>query len=110
MGTFEDFEKAVLSGAKNLAVGSLKDLTGLAEQDAQDFLTSSAQKLQQWTTMLASQQITKDEFAALVDSQKALATLDALADAGAAAAALQRFRDGLIQLVIDAAFKTFAAV
>lgn len=110
MGTFGDFEKAVLSGAKDLAVGSLKDLAKLAEEDAQDFLKSSAQKFQRWTAMLASQQLTKAEFAALVDSQKALAKLDALAHAGIAAAALQRFRDGLIELVIDAAFKTFAAI
>jgi hypothetical protein len=110
MGTFGDFEKAVLSGAKEFAVGSLKDLTKLAEDDAQAFLKSSAQKLQRWTTMLASQQITKAEFAALVESQKALAQLDALTHAGIAAAALQRFRDGLIELVINAAFKTFAVV
>ena len=99
-----------MGGAKNLAVGSLKDLAKLAEDDAKDFLQNSAAKLQRWTSMLAGQQITKAEFTALVESQKALAQLNALTHAGIAAAALQRFRDGLIELVIDAAFKTFLAL
>jgi hypothetical protein len=60
--------------------------------------------------MLAKQQISKAEFTALVDSQKALAALSALTHAGIATATLQRLRDGLIDLVISAAFKTFAVI
>jgi hypothetical protein len=57
--------------------------------------------------VLAKNQLTKAEFTALIDSQKGLATLSLLAHKGIALATLQRFRDGLIDLIINAAFKTF---
>jgi hypothetical protein len=70
-------------------------------------LKETEDKLKRWTGMLAKGELTKLEFTALVDSQKGLATLGELTHLGIAAATLQRFRDGLIDLVINAAFKTF---
>ena len=78
-----------------------------AQNDAKDFVKETEEKLRRWTDMLAKGQITKLEFTALVDSQKGLANLDLLTHAGIAAATLQQFRDGLIDLIINAAFKTF---
>ncbi|MEH2513611.1 Ulp1 family protease [Nitrobacteraceae bacterium AZCC 1564] len=110
MSKFSEFEEGVLSGAKDLAVGTLKDLATIIEDDANAFLKSSAEKLKRWTRMLAKEQITRAEFTALVESQRALATLEGLTHAGIAAASLQRLRDKLIDLVIDTAFKTFLPI
>jgi ABC-type ATPase with predicted acetyltransferase domain len=63
--------------------------------------------LRRWTRELRDNELTKAEFADLVKGQKDLAQLAALTQAGLALAALQRFRDGLMKLVIDTAFKTF---
>jgi hypothetical protein len=107
MSKFSDFENGVVNGAKSLASSTLKDFLTQAEQDAKDFLQETAEKLERWTGMLAAGDLTKLEFTALVDSQKGLATLDALTHLGISAATLQRFRDGLVELVINTAFKVF---
>ena len=104
---FTDFQNQVVSNAGVLAKDTLKDLVAIAEDDAKEFLVSSEEKLKRWTEMLADERLTKLEFAALVDSQKGLAVLNGLAHAGIAAATVQRFRDGLIDIVLNAAFKTF---
>ena len=104
---FDAFKSQVISNAGALAKDTLKDFITLAEDDAKAFLISSEEKLERWTGMLAEKQLTKLEFSALVDSQKGLAVLNSLAHAGIAAAALQRFRDSLIEIVLDAAFATF---
>ena len=110
MSVFSDFEKAVLSGAKSLAQGTFKGFVTEAENDAKSFLKQSEADLKQWTSELASGELTKDEFTDLIEGEKDLAELDALTQAGRALADLQRFRAGLVQLVLDAAFKTFLPV
>ena len=110
MSKFSEFESGVVTGAKELAAGTLKDLAGVIQADANAFLKSTALKLNRWTTMLSKEEITRAEFTALVESQKALASLEGLAHAGIATASLQRFRDQLIDLVVDVAFKTFLTV
>jgi hypothetical protein len=107
MSAFTDFENAVLSGAKTLAQGTFQGFVTQAENDAQSFLTQARVDLEQWTSQLASGQLTKDDFADLVSGEKDLATLDALTQEGVGLIAIQRFRDGLINLVVQAAFKAF---
>lgn len=107
MSKFSDFEDAVIGGAKDLATSTFKDFVTQAEEDAKDFLTETAKKLEKWTAMLQRGDLTKLEFTSLVESQKGLATLNALAHEGQTLATLQRFRDGLINVVVNAAFKTF---
>ena len=107
MSQFGDFESSVISGVKDLAETTLKGFITQAQTDAEDFLRQTQEKLKRWTGMLDRGDLTKVEFTALVDSQKGLATLNGLTHLGITAATLQRFRDGLIDLVINSAFKTF---
>jgi hypothetical protein len=107
MSKFSSFENSVISGVKDLATGALKDFLVDAQNDAKGFLKMSEEDLKRWTDELASQKLDKDEFADLVDGEGDLAQLDALTQLGIAEADLQRFRDGLINLVKDAAFKAF---
>jgi hypothetical protein len=51
--------------------------------------------------------MSKREFQDLVKGEKDLAKLHALTEAGIATARLERFRSGLITLVIDSAFGRF---
>src|SRR5262249_28377664 len=107
MSAFGDFGKAVRTGVQALAKRTLKDFVTQAQNDAQSFMKQAKKDHIRWTNRLAAKKMTKDEFADLVKGQKDLATLNALTQAGLALARLQRFRDALIKLVIDSAFKTF---
>jgi hypothetical protein len=107
MSKFDDFEKLVLGGLKDILSKDLKPLLQQAKDDAQDFLDSSAKKLQKWTKQLAKGDLSKDEFEDLVRGQADLAKLLALTKEGVGKAALQRFRNALVDLVVDSAFKVF---
>jgi hypothetical protein len=107
MGTFDDFAQTFLSGAKDLARNTVKDQLAAADEDANDFLNRSRERLEKWTKALAEGKLTKDEFDSLVRARIDVAEINALAQAGAAAVRVQRFRDGLINLAINTAFKTF---
>jgi hypothetical protein len=107
MSAFGDFERAVRTGVQDLAKSTLKDFVAQAQNDAQSFMKQAKEDHLRWTKQLAAKKLTKDEFADLVKGQEALATLNALTQAGLALAKLQRFRDALTKLVIDSAFKIF---
>jgi len=107
MSDFSRFANLVKDGAAKLAIGELKDFAEQAKADAVDFLRESEEKLRRWTGQLASKQLTAEEFEILVRSQEDLAKMAALAKAGAALAAIQRVRDGLINLVVSSATKVF---
>ena len=105
MSQFSDFTKAVESGAKTLARSTLKEFLTQAQSDVNDFLANERANLQKWTKQLANGELTRTEFKSLVRGERDLAQLLALTNAGVATAKLQRFRDGLIDLVISSAFK-----
>jgi hypothetical protein len=107
MSAFSNFETSVISGVEKLATGSLKDFLTEARTDAKSFLTLAEEDLKRWTSELADNKLTQDDFADLVKGDADLAELDALTQAGIIEADLQRFRDGLVNLVVDAAFKAF---
>ena len=104
MSAFDDFRDAVLKDAEDLAKTVLKRSVKEARADAETFIKKSAAKLERWTRLLAEGELTKDEFASLVRSQKDLAELKALTKAGVQASRLQKFREKLTDVVIDKAF------
>jgi len=104
MSTFDDFREAILKDAEDLAKTVLKRGVKEARADAEAFIKKSAEKLERWTRLLAAGELSKDEFASLVRSQKDLAELKALTKAGIQASRLQKFREKLTDVVIDKAF------
>lgn len=107
MSKFDDFVNGVVEGAKGLAKDSLKGLEKQASEDAKAFVKKTEADLQRWTHLLADKKLTKEDFQDLVKAKKALAEIHALTQAGIALTRLERFRTGLIDLVIDTAFKVF---
>ena len=104
---FEDFIKAVLEGAKDLAKDIFNGFEDQAKEDAKAFLKKTEADLKRWTKLLAEKKLTEQDFGDLVQAKKALAEIYALTQAGIALAKLERFRSGLINLVIDKAFEIF---
>jgi hypothetical protein len=107
MSKFEDFGKAVGDGVANIAKGDLKDFLKEAKDDTNQFLATTKEDLKTWTKQLADGDLSKDEFEFLVRGKDDLAEMHALTQAGIAAAQVQKFRDALIDLVIDTAFRVF---
>lgn len=107
MSKFDEFTAAVLSGSKDLAKQLFDGLEDSAQEDAKAFLEKAEADLKRWTKLLAVAEITERDFADLVQAKKALAEIHALTQVGVALTKLERFRSGLIDLVIDTAFKVF---
>ncbi|MBB4083682.1 hypothetical protein [Brevundimonas lenta] len=107
MSDFDTFIDAVTAGATTLAKDMLRQGLQEAQEDARTFLKRTEADLRKWTEALALNKLTPREFADLVDGRASLATLAALTQLGVARTRLERFRVGLIELVIDSAFDTF---
>jgi hypothetical protein len=107
MTEFNDFLDTVFSGTKDLARKTLVGAVRAAEQDARTFLKRAEGDLKAWTIALHEGDLSQEEFENLVQGLKDLAVLAALTEKGIAAARLQKFREGLIDIVVKSAFKVF---
>jgi hypothetical protein len=107
MATFDDYEKELQKGVRKLAQQLADGLEEEALADMNTFLRKSGKDLQRWTKLLAAGKITKEDFADLVQAQKALAELHELTRTGIFRTELERFRTGLIRLFIDSAMKVY---
>jgi len=96
--------KAVETQAKALAQKLFKRYTQQAVSDVKDFLGKSKEDLARWIKELAQGRIDKEEFESLVQGQADLAEMHALKQAGLAAAQIDTFVNGLLDIVVDAAF------
>ena len=101
---WEGFAETVKEGVGDLAKNTVGDLIPQAQADAAAFLQSSGEKLRKWGDLLANGLITPDEFEFLLGSQRDLAKMHALTALGLAATRLERFRTGLISLIVKSAF------
>lgn len=81
----------------------LKEFSDQGKQDAQAFLDQSRGRLEKWMQLLADKQIDEDEFAWLVESQKAAAQMEALRKANAGTMKIEQFRDSVLQIVVKTA-------
>jgi galactokinase len=107
MSNFDDYVQAVEEGVKELAKKTLKGFKDEALSDAKEFLQSSQDDLQRWTKLLARGELSQDDFEWLVVGRKDVAELHALKQSGLAMIRLDRFRNALLDLVIDTAFDVF---
>ncbi len=107
MSKFDDFIAAVEDGAKELAKETIDDYIAEAKQDSDAFLNKLKDDLRKWTLQLANNELSKQDFKDLVQAKEALAEIHALTQKGITLARLERFRSGLIELVINTAFDVF---
>ena len=103
-GSWNSFINAIEEGLKTLAKNTVQEALEQAEADAKAFVENSEESLRRWGDALAQGKITKDDFEYLVGGQKDLAKMHALKAVGITQARLERFRTGLISLVVGAAF------
>lgn len=108
MAKFDDFIDAIEGGAKELAKKTLKGFKEEAVTDTKAFLEASKDDLQRWTKLLANSDLSQDDFEWLVMGRKDVAELHALKQSGLALVRIDRFKNALLNLVIDTAFDMFS--
>jgi DNA repair ATPase RecN len=96
--------KGIEDQSKALAERLFKQYTNRAMNDVRDFLRKCKDDLQRWIEELARGEIKKDEFEDLVKGQADLAEMHALKQAGLAAVQIDTFTNGVLDIVVSAAF------
>jgi len=107
MSKFDDFLDMVLQGVGDLASETLGDVPQQALADTRDFLDFAQGQLREMTGELEGGDLSFDEFTELARDLEHLATLVALSSLGILKTKLERFRSGLIDLVVNSAKTVF---
>ena len=90
--------------SKALAQQQFKQYTHQAVSDVRDFLERSKDNLKRWLEELVRGDLDKDEFESLVKGQADVAEMRALKQAGLAAVQIDTFTNGVLDIVVSAAF------
>ena len=89
---------------KALAQQQFKQYTQQALTDVTSSLQDSKADLERWVEELARGEIDKEEFESLVQGQLDVAKMHALKQAGLAEVQIESFVNGVIDIVVNAAF------
>lgn len=87
-----------------LAEVSLKRFANEAKTDALKLVEGMRDKLVRWTALLASGDLTTEDFEWLVNSQENLVEMHALKETGLAAIRIDQFKNSVLNLVVDTVF------
>ncbi len=104
MANIDTILKSVEDQSKALAEKLFKQYSHQAVSDVRDFLQKSAGNLKRWVEELARGDLDKDEFESLVKGQADVAEMRALKQAGLAAVQIDTFTNGVLDIIISAAF------
>lgn len=101
---FEEIFKTLKQKVEELAKIFLRHYTKQAVKDGKKFLEESKENLKRWTILLMDKKLTTQDFEWLVLSQKDLAEMLALKQAGLSLIRIEQFRNSLLNLVVDTIF------
>jgi len=105
MANFQAVLNEIKTGTIQIAQNEGGGLIGRVQADGEAFANAMKADLQLWTQQVTSGALSKADFEFLVRGKRDLATMNALTEAGAAQATVDRVRSQLVNLVITAAFK-----
>lgn len=98
---FEQYFKDLESGITGVAKETVSDFVDQGKQDGQNVLNLMKSDLERWTIEVTNGEMSVADFSFLMKAQKDLDQMDALKEAGIAAIDLDRFKNGLISLVVN---------
>ena len=107
MPEFNEFLRELKESVIGLVQVSWSDYHNEAIKDGESFLTETKHKIEKWTRLLAGGDLTLDQFERLIRSQKDLAEMKALERAGMTAVRVDRFRNALVDTVVNTTIKCF---
>ena len=96
--------KSVEDQSKALAEKLFKQYIHQALSDVRDFLERSKDDLKRWVEDLVRGDLDKDEFESLIKGQADVAEMRALKQAGLAAVQIDTFKNGVVDIIVNAAF------
>jgi len=98
---FEETFTEIKSGAADLFRENFKDAAKEALEDIRGFIEASKTKLQKWVGELANGEIDEDLFKQLIKSRQDLLTMKLLTHKGLTQIKIDRFQNGLKDLVVN---------
>ena len=107
MANFNDFIDALEDGLETFAREESEEYKDAAKTKGKAFIEETKNDLERWTKALAKGDLSRNDFEWLVKSKKDLFELNTLKQIGLTKVAVDRFVNGVIDLVVDTAFETF---
>jgi hypothetical protein len=107
MSAWDAFIAAVATGAASAARTALNGFEAEASADAKAFIAQAKTDFETWTTQVANGTLAKQDLADFIAADIALAQMTALTQAGIAASDIDRLRDALVDVIVNAAFTAF---
>lgn len=107
MPTFNDFVSTLENDLLNFAKENLEDYKNKILKDGNAFIEKTKGDLKRWTEGLASGALSKADFEFLLKGKKDLAQMEALKQLGLSKIRISKITNGIIDVVIGSAFKTF---
>jgi hypothetical protein len=101
---FEEIFASLKKQVEEIARIFLKNYTRQAVKDGKKFLEDTKENLKRWTVLLIEKRLTTADFEWLVLSQKDLAQMVALKQAGLSLIRIDQFRNSLLNLIVDTIF------
>src|SRR6266404_4436666 len=101
---FDAILKSIEGQTKALAQKLLKGYTDQALSDVKDFAQTSKADLQRWTQEVLQKRMNRDEYESLVKGQLDVAEMRALKQAGLAQVQIDTFTNGVLDIIVSAAF------
>lgn len=105
MGTTDKFLELLEDEIKIFAQNTWNEFKNQALEDARSFVLDSKDDLIRWKKGLDTKQLSKRDFEWLIASKKDEVTLIALKESALAKVAQDRFVNGLLDIVVNTAFK-----
>ena len=105
MKTFVDFWIQLITNVESFAADKWNEIKEEAVEDSKDFLTSVKNDVQRWISLLAEGKLTSDDLLWLIKGKREVAQLLFLKEKGLAQPDLDKFFEGLIEIIISTAFK-----
>jgi hypothetical protein len=105
MVNLKKITEEILKEIKSLAEETFKEHKDKAFKDGKAFLNKIEDDLERLSNLLAKGELTAEEFEWLVRSKKDLAEMVLLNQAGLALVKIDKFKDSLLNLIIDSFLK-----
>ena len=102
---FDGFLDEVSRKLTDLASETAGEFRDDAIADGKSFVTGARERLEKWTAQLATGELSKEDFAFLLEGEKDLAEMAVLKRTVMTKVQLNRFKDGLIGVIKTAAVK-----
>ena len=107
MPTFNDFVSTLKNDLLDFAKINYEEYKDELLKDGTLFIEKAKADLERWTDGLASGALSKEDFEFLLKGKKDLAQMEALKQLGLSKIRITKITNGIIDVVVGGAFKTF---